>query len=138
MELGNLDMTGTGNLIIGNNQLRGDSECPDGVLCDRRDGSHMLVIGDRNNYTSIGGMVVGNINETISFYSSVIGGSFNEASGLKASVSGGHVNTASGSASSVSGGYFNTASGHRASVSGGDNREAKSIFCWEDDPFTDC
>ena len=108
---GNNAWIGTGNLIIGYNQLRGDSECPDGLYCDRRGGSHMLVIGDQNNYTRHGGMVVGLLNETNGTFASVSGGLGNLASNHYASVSGGFFNTASGFISSVSGGQLNIASG---------------------------
>ena len=120
------ETSGTGNLIIGYNELREDLEEPedcssDGYNCDRRGGSHMLVIGERNNYTSDshGGMVVGGYHETSAPFASVSGGASNIASGEFASVLGGVANTASGEASSVSGGGWNTASGDGASVSGG-------------------
>ena len=48
-------ITGTGNLIIGYNE----TGSPNG---DNRTGSHMLVIGERNSYTSYGGMVAGGSN----------------------------------------------------------------------------
>jgi hypothetical protein len=117
--------TGTGNLIIGYNESREDLgepvDCSDGWYCDYRGGSHMLVIGSQNNYTSdsYGGMVVGFWNETSALFAVVSGGSNNIASGESASVSGGNANTASGAATSVSGGGWSTASGWTASVSGG-------------------
>ena len=119
-------MNGTGNLIIGYNQSRSWFDpCPEFADCvDRRTGSHMLVIGFANNYTSWGGMVVGILNETAGDYASVSGGVGNTASGFLASVTGGAVNTASGVQSSVSGGFVNTASGLQASVSGGGVKEA--------------
>ena len=117
--------TGTGNLIIGYNELRGWG--------DDRSGSHMLVVGRNNNYTenSYGGMVLGEFNETSNSFASVSGGILNIASGGSASVSGGISNTASGARSSVSGGRTNEASGYAATVSGGiDNiasRENSSV-----------
>lgn len=111
--------TGTGNLIIGYNQMRGDAQCPDGIDCDRRTGSHMLVIGGLNNYTFYGGMVVGEGNETSAPYASISGGGGNTANGHAASISGGISNTASGHAASISGGFSNIASGTGASISGG-------------------
>jgi hypothetical protein len=104
--------TGTGNLIVGYNELIGDES-------DFRTGSHMLVIGAENNYTSFGGMVLGYKNTTSGSYSSVSGGSGNIASGNNASVGGGWENTASGWAASVSGGEVNIADGESSSVSGG-------------------
>ena len=119
------ETTGTGNLIIGYNELRetpGEPvDCSDRWVCDYRGGSHMLVIGEANNYTSDshGGMVVGNWNETSAPFASVSGGANNTASGEASSVSGGNANTASGGVSSVSGGGWSTASGGYAAVSGG-------------------
>jgi len=105
-------VTGTGNLIIGYNAPRAEGG-------DVRTGSHMLVIGSQNNYSSYGGMVVGYFNETSSRYASVSGGLQGTASGQYASISGGLNNTASGIFASVSGGYGATASGDTASISGG-------------------
>jgi len=144
--------TGTGNLIIGYNELRNESlakvPCPSDVeterMCNRRGGSHMLVTGAQNNYTALsyGGMVVGQLNEISVRFGSVSGGYENTAIAPHASVSGGRRNTASGSYSSVSGGtnnranatkssisggYGNTASGDSSSVSGGSDNTASEI-----------
>ena len=125
---------GKGNLIIGYNEVRDEENaavpCPSDVntefWCNRRGGSHMLVIGWRNNYSSFGGMVVGEFNETSGTLSSVSGGQDNIASGSRASVSGGRFNIASGEQASVSGGSDNEASGKLASVSGGFLNQAGS------------
>jgi hypothetical protein len=113
---------GTGNLIIGYNELRDKG--------NYRDGSHMLVIGEANNYTSdsYGGMVVGSWNETSAPRASVSGGHANTASGEASSVSGGGWNTASGEIASVSGGNQNRASGQVSSVSGGELNSATGQF----------
>ena len=133
---------GLGNLIVGYNEVRGGGE-------DDRTGSHNIVVGRQNNYSSFGGLVsgqegtisgnyacvsggIGNTasgdyssvsggdGNTASWHSSsVSGGGANKASGSYSSVSGGNWNTASGRASSVGGGYYNTASGDLSSVSGG-------------------
>jgi hypothetical protein len=114
---------GTGNLIIGYNELRDDES-------NYRDGSHMLVIGGANNYTSdsYAGMVVGSWNETSAPFASVSGGHANIASGEASSVSGGGWNTASGDLASVSGGIQNRASGEVSSVSGGGWNTATGQF----------
>mgnify|MGYP001816842319 CR=1 FL=1 len=128
------EASGTGNLIIGYNESREASgqpvDCPDESGCDRRGGSHMLVIGEANNYTSdsYAGMVVGAWNETSAPFAVVSGGVSNIASGEGASVSGGGWNTASGVGASVSGGIQNTASGEIASVSGGELNSASGQF----------
>ena len=117
------ETSGTGNFIIGYNELRDDEG-------NYRDGSHMLVIGGANNYTSdsYAGMVVGSWNETSAPFASVSGGNSNTASGEAASVSGGGWNTASGPFASVCGGIQNTASGEVASVSGGELNSATGQF----------
>ena len=115
------DVNGLGNLIVGYNELRGSG--------DDRTGSHNIVVGFNNNYSSYGGLVVGNYNAISGQYSSVNGGAVNTASGNFASVSGGRVNTASGDFASVSGGIGNTASGiDSASVSGGNNNTASGNY----------
>jgi hypothetical protein len=119
---------GTGNLIIGYNETRGDSTCTDGYFCDRRGGSHNLVIGYENNYSSYGGMVVGYANEIAGVFSSVSGGLGNIVSGQYSSISGGVENSASGDLSSVSGGYGNNAFGQSSSVSGGRFNEASGDY----------
>ena len=110
-----------GNVIIGYNGIRGGGD-------DDRSGSHMLVVGDFNNYGSCGGIVVGYANTTSGPYSSVSGGSYSEASGGYSSVSGGTGNEASGEYSSVSGGDLNIASGPYAAVSGGYENIASGFF----------
>ncbi|MBI1325530.1 hypothetical protein GC170_20390 [bacterium] len=148
-----LSTSGLGNLQIGYNQLRGGTS-------DLRTGSHNLILGDRNNYTSFGGIVSGFTNELTGAYagivggyanyargesSAVLGGLLNEANATYASVSGGAQNranaeastvsggaqnTASNYAASVSGGVTNTASGFYSSVSGGQSRSATGFFNW--------
>ena len=125
-----------GNLIIGYNESRTLS------LPNDRTGSHMLVVGKENNYSSFGGIVVGFRNSTSGVYSSVSGGAANTASGdssfvsggvsntasrLYASVSGGRENTACAYASSVSGGLHNLADGPWSSVSGGQSNTASGL-----------
>jgi len=111
---------GLGNVIIGYNEERGGD-------ADRRDGSHMLVLGRRNNYTRFGGMVGGEDNEAGGSYASVTGGRASTASGDWATVAGGNGNRATGTFSSVSGGSFNEASGYRGSVSGGNGNQASGV-----------
>ncbi|MDT8320540.1 MAG: hypothetical protein RQ826_08435 [Xanthomonadales bacterium] len=118
---------GLGNLIIGYNEERWESDasetCPASwdseYYCNRRTGSHMLVLGDWNNYIGSGGAVAGSSNETSNWYASVSGGAGNIASGLSSSVSGGSYNSASDGVASVSGGYQNSATGIASSVTGG-------------------
>ena len=110
-------INGLGNVIIGYNEERAFD-------INDRSGSHTLVVGNGNNYSSYGGMVVGLRNTISGTYASVSGGSGNTASGSRSSVSGGARNTASGLQSSVSGGSDNTTSVQDASVSGGASNTA--------------
>jgi hypothetical protein len=116
---------GLGNLIIGYNERRGDGK-------DNTTGSHNLVLGTQNNYSSYGGIVTGYWNEiglcalaggenntASGNFSSVLTGVNNTASASGAIVSGGNQNTASGVSSSILGGQYNTASGNYSSVAGG-------------------
>jgi uncharacterized coiled-coil protein SlyX len=105
--------SGLGNLTIGYNASRSPMDT------DVRTGSHNLILGDLNNYSSFGGLVAGLRNTISARYASVSGGQDNTASGLYASVSGGNQNVANNQYASVSGGQGNTASGLNASVSGG-------------------
>jgi len=120
-------VNGVGNLIVGYNELRSNGN-------DNRTGSHNVVTGHRQNFTSYGGVVVGRSNNLEGAYASIAAGASNTASGLSSAVTGGRDNVASGTyatisggsdhlasglASSVSGGSTNTASGTRASISGG-------------------
>jgi hypothetical protein len=103
-------LDGLGNLIIGYN------DNPDAL---DRSGSHNLVVGDDNGYSSYGGIVAGYGNLISGIDASDIGGFGNTSTGQYASVTGGTDNSASGMWSTVSGGATNTASGDEASVTGG-------------------
>jgi hypothetical protein len=114
-------VNGLGNLIVGYNELIGFGE-------DNRTGSHNVVVGEQNNFSRFGGLVVGRLNEISGDFSSVSGGAGNTASGFFSSVSGGLNNKASGNIASVSGGFANTASGDfGAWASGGAGNTASGI-----------
>jgi len=112
-------LTGLGNLILGYNASRSVSGAP-----DIHTGSHNLILGDQNNYSSFGGLVVGNVNTISAAYATVPGGQLNTASGFASSVSGGAGNVASGYLAAVAGGGDNTASGTGAVVGGGSANKA--------------
>jgi hypothetical protein len=95
------NLTGLGNLIIGYNELD-----PTG---QPRTGSHNLVGGSFNSFTSTGGIVFGLRNTLSGQYAAILSGDTNTASGLNASVLGGNLNRANGLRSSVYGGLSNTA-----------------------------
>jgi hypothetical protein len=130
--LGSTETTnGLGNLIVGYNELRqeisGCSGSTTPFCTDRRTGSHNVVVGKQDNFSSFGGIVVGLVNEISGQYASVSGGAVNTASGISSSISGGVFNTASGLDSSVSGGGGNTASGISSSISGGGDNSASGL-----------
>jgi hypothetical protein len=130
---------GLGNLIVGYNEFKAS------MLPNDRTGSHNVVAGTRLDFSSYGGLVVGDYNAISGPYASVSGGNANRASAIYSSVSGGfngraegewaaisggHACTASGEYASVSGGRLNVASGNYASVSGGAFRTASSYDDW--------
>jgi hypothetical protein len=107
-------INGLGNLIVGydeNPQSRAQT------------GSHNLILGEDQEFTSYGGLVGGFFNEATGPTAAVFGYG-NTAQGSNDTVTGGILNTASGVGSSVSGGRSNRASGDEASVSGGNHNIA--------------
>jgi hypothetical protein len=117
------NVNGFGNLIVGYNESR----VPGGGT-DVRTGSHNIVLGQLQNFSSFGGLADGFFNDISGPYASVTGGSINTASAIAASVSGGSANTASNNYSSVSGGFQNAASEFFASVSGGNGNTASGAY----------
>jgi hypothetical protein len=129
---------GEGNLVIGYDENNDGKH--------EQTGSHNLILGVEQTYTSFGGIVDGFGNTIKGEFASVTGGESNTASGPSASVSGGIFNTASGYKSSVSGGKaniagsgegnsvsggsFNTASGFYSSISGGTENKAEAELSW--------
>jgi hypothetical protein len=116
-------VNGLGNLIIGYDEPGDTGHGP--TPPPTKTGSHNLVLGRNNSFTSAGGIVVGYSN-TLSGQFSAVFGEFNTASGGTSAVTGGINNVASGSDSSVSGGDGNTAIG--GSVSGGAGNTASALF----------
>ena len=113
-------VNGFGNLIVGYNEER--------PYNNNRTGSHNIIVGTFQNYSSFGGLVAGFGNTISGDFASVSGGSGNTASGNRSSVSGGSNNDAIGYISSVSGGMSNTASGDSSSVSGGIGNTASGSY----------
>ena len=93
--------TGLGNLIIGYNEPNTTGPV--------RTGSHNLVGGSFNAFSSTGGLVFGLRNTLSGPYSAILSGEANTASGTNASVHSGNLNTAVGLRSTVLGGLSNTA-----------------------------
>ena len=114
------EAAGLGNLIVGYQESRENG--------NDRTGSHNLVVGRRNNYSSWGAQVVGSSNTVTGLLSSVCGGEGNSAVGDFSVVSGGTENTAGGPGSLVGGGRGNTASGIDSVVSGGRANQAEGFI----------
>ncbi len=121
---------GEGNVVIGYDENPGKHA---------QTGSHNLVLGEEQTFTSIAGIISGAYN-TISgagaislglentasgSFSSVLGGRKNSASGFWASIGGGEANVADGGNTSVSGGAHNTADGSYSEISGGESNTTK-------------
>jgi hypothetical protein len=100
-------VNGTGNLVIGYDESPGPQT-----------GSHNLILGAGQAFTSYGSIVAGLDNSASGAYSAVLGYR-NHAVGTAATVTGGSAGSASGSFSSVTGGFANRASSSYGSVSGG-------------------
>jgi len=108
---GSTDTTnGLGNVIIGYNENGGPA--PD------RSGSHNLVMGEANGYSSYAGIASGQANTISAPYACAISGANNVVSGDFAVTFGGWINTASGAYSVVSGGADGIASGLHDWVAG--------------------
>ena len=116
---------GLGNLIIGYNESCGfcSSQPP-------RTGSHNVVLGVANGYSSIGGLVSGFVNVVRGAYSSAIAGQFNTVNGVISAVLGGASNIADGASTSITGGEQNQVSSFASSVSGGLRNVASGQDSW--------
>lgn len=100
-----------GNLVVGYNEMRTSDNL--------RTGSHSVIMGTEQNWSSYGNFVSGFRNAATGPFATVAGGKMNVASGTLSSISGGTGNTASGDQSSILGGNSNKAVGHTSSIVGG-------------------
>lgn len=97
-------VNGLGNLIVGYNELRSGT----GAV-NTRTGSHNLIIGLHNNYSSAGAIVAGSDNTSTNYMASVYGGTGNTSGGYYSAVVGGYNNSATGNWSTILGGRDVTA-----------------------------
>ena len=81
-------VNGTGNVIIGYDEV----DTNDGI---GKTGSHNLVMGRKNSYTSHSGIVAGSHNRISDRYASILGGYHNANSGILSVTVGGNYNTIS-------------------------------------------
>jgi hypothetical protein len=101
---------GEGNLVIGYDENEGKHQ---------QTGSHNLILGFQQTFTSFGGIIGGYDNTITAPFASVSGGSANTASEDYATVDGGYKNTAGGEYALVGGGRENKASGNFSAILGG-------------------
>jgi hypothetical protein len=138
-------VNGLGNLVIGYNRpSAGGFVCSLGVAqseaaCragggtwaqSHKSGSHNIVGGDFNSYSSWGGAIFGLENAISAPSAVVLSGARNKAGGSMASITGGSYNTATGIYSTVNGGVGNSASGDFSAVGGGAQRAASGPHDW--------
>jgi hypothetical protein len=108
-------VNGEGNLVIGYDENVGRAQT----------GSHNLILGEEQAFTSFGGLVAGFGNTISGREATVSGGALNTASGFYTAVTGGMRNTAKVEAASVQGGDLNLAESRFASIFGGKELTAK-------------
>jgi hypothetical protein len=138
-------MNGLGNLIIGYNRpsagsficslgaADNEAACRAGAgiwAQSHRSGSHNIVGGEFNSYSSWGGLVLGVENAISAPYAAVLGGARNRAGGGLVSISGGTYNTATGIYSSIGGGFDNRATGDFSAVSDDTQRSIPGPHDW--------
>jgi len=112
-------VNGLGNLILGYDELV--------QFTGRKTGSHNLVIGPYNSYSSFGGAVAGRFNRVEGTMGVSLGGSSNTARGINSAVLGGVSNLASGDLSVVSGGLGGEAMSVQTTVMGGQFNHATGL-----------
>jgi len=115
---------GEGNLVIGYDEDLGGQRGGPGL----QTGSHNLILGEEQEFTSFGGIDAGSLNTIGAQFASVTGGFGNVADSESSSISGGARNLASGPFASISGGGAATASNRFATVAGGFENAATGEF----------
>jgi hypothetical protein len=108
-------LNGSGNLVLGYDEHSGINR-EETVL---QTGSHNLILGEEQEFTSTGGIVSGNSDSITAENASVIGGFRDMASGQESVVTAGTHNSAANEAAFVGGGYQARALGIRSSTVGG-------------------
>ena len=111
-------VNGEGNLVIGYDENTGRTQT----------GSHNLILGEQQSFSSFGGLVAGYGNTISGREASVSGGALNTASGFYTSITGGMHNTARVEAASVEGGSTNLAESRFTSIFGGKELTAKTEY----------
>lgn len=92
-----------------------------------KSGSHNLVMGSQNNYSSAAGIIAGRGNFINQLFASNLGGTANVASGRFSVIVAGSENRTSEAGAAILGGASNTSSGRNSTVSGGSSNVASSV-----------
>lgn len=118
---GTMTSNGLGNVVIGYGETIAGCE---------RDGSHNLMLGRFNSYSSNCGIVNGILNNIESPYSSILSGTENVATGTGSVVIGGQSNINQGTHAVICGGNTNTTFGEASVIGGGNLRTVSGQFDW--------
>jgi hypothetical protein len=124
-------VNGEGNLVLGYDETGVEISglCPTFYKPPAtQTGSHNLIVGSEQSFTSYGGIDAGACNTISGPWDTVLGGALNIASASElggASISGGKSNKASGPWSWIGAGIYNKAEGNMSSISGGSENRAE-------------
>ena len=113
---------GSGNLVVGYDENEAGIH--------KQTGSHNLIVGEQQTFTSYGGIVAGLEDSLLAPFASVTGGLANKAEAEGASVTGGFGNVAHGEETTVTGGHENIAEERTDVVSGGKDNRAEAEASW--------
>jgi trimeric autotransporter adhesin len=111
----NAIVNGEGNLVIGHDENTGNERGRTAA----QTGSHNLILGEEQEFTSYGGIVAGYLDNIRAPFASVLGVGENTASGIESAVLGGVANVAGWYEATVTGGSRNTATATESVASGG-------------------
>ncbi len=121
-------INGSGNLVIGYDEDRRSGCENEEGRTPPQEGSHNLIVGTEQEYTSYGDVLAGYRNSATGPFASVTGGRCNSVSNYGDSVTGGVGNKVTAEYTGwVGGGSYNTASGFESSVSGGTGNKAEEF-----------
>jgi hypothetical protein len=120
---------GLGNICIGYQELAGPFVPDYWILPNGRSGSHNLIVGEANQWTSFGSLVAGALNVVSGEDASTIGGEFSVAGATASVVIGGTFNQIqpSSGGSVIINGIANTAVGAEATILSGYNNTTKGL-----------
>ncbi len=110
---------GAGNLVIGYDEEPGEQT-----------GSHDLVLGTNQTFTSYAGIIAGAFNKITGPFASITGGNFSTASGPGPRLAAAKTTSPAGKAARSAAANSTTPAGTRSSVSGGQRNTANALLTW--------